>query len=221
MLKIKCFNCGEYGHYAHDCLKPHDNANIAQESEQNQKLENMMDLDNSSVSKECAMVCTEVHYEDEDLIVYGDQGVSTEEHDEATYGKLTKTQSEEEEEVKYNMALCANNSVSPEKKRRQLNENMPSKNAHDISQSDILLNENPTGNTFNNELTTVQDPTGDDNKIESSKAWTMEMPTNDSDILITTMNGLEQVRKDYKKLVYARAIHSNHVIQYHMQQIME
>ena len=31
--KIKCFNCGEYGHYVCDCPKPHDNANIAQESE--------------------------------------------------------------------------------------------------------------------------------------------------------------------------------------------
>ena len=30
MSKIKCLNCGEYGHYAHDYLKPHDNANIAQ-----------------------------------------------------------------------------------------------------------------------------------------------------------------------------------------------
>ena len=33
MSKIECYNCGEYGHYAHDSLKPHDNANIAQESE--------------------------------------------------------------------------------------------------------------------------------------------------------------------------------------------
>ena len=30
MSKIKCFKCGEYGHYAHDCLKPNDNVNIAQ-----------------------------------------------------------------------------------------------------------------------------------------------------------------------------------------------
>ena len=33
MSKIKCYNCDEYGHYAHDCPKPHDNANIAQECE--------------------------------------------------------------------------------------------------------------------------------------------------------------------------------------------
>ena len=96
MSKIKCYNCREYGHYACDCLKPCDNANIAQESEQNNKLENMMDLDNSSVSKECVMMCMDVHCEDgdEDLIVYGDQGVSTEEHDKTMYGKVMKTQSE-------------------------------------------------------------------------------------------------------------------------------
>ena len=33
MSKIKCDNCGEYWHYAHDCLKPCDNVNIAQENE--------------------------------------------------------------------------------------------------------------------------------------------------------------------------------------------
>ena len=36
----------------------------------------------------------------------------------ATYGELMKTQSEEEEEVKCNVALCANDSVSLERKRR-------------------------------------------------------------------------------------------------------
>ena len=82
----------------------------------------MMNLDNSSVSKECAMVCTDVHYEesDENIIMYGDQGVSTEEHNKTMYGKLTKTESEEEEEVTYNVALCTNDNLSLEKKRRQL-----------------------------------------------------------------------------------------------------
>ena len=43
MSKLKCFNFGEYGHNAQDCLKPCDNANIAQESEQNNKVKNMLD----------------------------------------------------------------------------------------------------------------------------------------------------------------------------------
>ena len=65
------------------------------------------------------MMCMEVHCEDgeEDLIVYGDQGVSTEEHDKATYGKPMKTQSEEEDKIKYNMAYVLM-TVSLEKKRR-------------------------------------------------------------------------------------------------------
>ena len=64
-----------------------------------------------------------------------------------------KTQSEEEEEVKCNVALCTYHSVSLEKIRRQLNETMPNENIHNVNQSDISLNEHPTGNTFNNEAT--------------------------------------------------------------------
>ena len=86
----------------------------------NKGFENMMDLDNSSETKECAMVCTDVHYEesDENIIMYGDQGVSTEEHNKTMYGKLTKTECEEEEEVTYNVALCTNDNLSLEKKKK-------------------------------------------------------------------------------------------------------
>ena len=86
MSKIKLFNCGEYGHFAHDCPKTCENANIAQESDQNGKSESMLDLDNISVREECAMVCTELQYEDasKDKLVYGDQGINTEEYDTAT-----------------------------------------------------------------------------------------------------------------------------------------
>ena len=43
MSKIKCFSCGEYGHFACHCPEAHDNANIAQESEQKSKMETMLD----------------------------------------------------------------------------------------------------------------------------------------------------------------------------------
>ena len=84
-----------------------------------------------------------------------------------------------------------------------------------------MLNEDPTRNTFNNKVTVVQGPTGDDDEIELQKAWMMEMLTNDGNISTTMMNGSKQVRGDYKKFMYARAPHSNHAKQYHMQQIME
>ena len=67
----------------------------------------------------------------------------------------------------------------------------------------------------------LQGPMGDDNKIELQKTWMMEMLMNDSNISTTMMNGLEQANGDYKKFLYTRATHSNHAIQYHMQQIME
>ena len=52
----------------------------------------MLDLDSTSVSEECAMVCTELQYEDtsENEVVYGDQGISIEVYKKATYDDLTK-----------------------------------------------------------------------------------------------------------------------------------
>ena len=91
---------------------------------------------------------------------------------------------------------------------------MPDKNIHNVSQSDVSLNEIL-------EATVVQGPTGDGDEIKSWKAWTMEMLMNDGDISTTMTNGSEQVSEDYKTFLYARATHSNHAIQYHMQQIME
>ena len=75
-----------------DCPKARDNTNIAQESVQKGKSESMLDLDNINVREECAMVCTEPQYEDtsEDEVVYGDQGINTEEYEKATYGDLMK-----------------------------------------------------------------------------------------------------------------------------------
>ena len=43
---------------------------------------------------------------------------------------------------------------------------MPDENIHNVSQSDVSLNENPTGNIFNNEAIVVQGPTGDDDEIK-------------------------------------------------------
>ena len=223
MSKIKCFNCGEYGHFACDCLKACNNANIAEESEQNKKVENMLNLDNVSVSEECAMMCTEVQFEDtdKDLVVYRDQGINTEEYEKAMYGDHMKTQSKEEEELKYNVALCTNDSVSLERKKRRLNKTIPNKNVHDVSQSDASLNENHTGNSFNNTMTVAQGPTDDDDENESRKLWKMEMLMSDGDISMSMTNEPGQMSEEYKKFLYSSATPSNHSIQYHMWQIIE
>ena len=118
MSKIRCYNCGELGHFAQDSPKPRKNANIAQGSEQNRKLAELMDLGNNGVCKECAMICTYVYSDEEykEMVVYGDQGVTSRKFDEDTYGELMNTDSNEEQIVKYNVALCTQDSVSLEKK---------------------------------------------------------------------------------------------------------
>ena len=67
----------------------------------------------------------------------------------------------------------------------------------------------------------VQGPSDDNDENESWKAWTMEMLMNGSDISTSMMNEQEQVSEEDKKFLYTRAVHSNHLIQYHMQQIIE
>ena len=104
------------------------NANNAQKIEENQKFGEFMDFGDSSVCEECAMICTNVYRDDEyeDLVVYGDQGISTKTYDEETYGDLLKTGNDEEPFLKYNVALCTQDSVSLEKKQRRLNRDIPS-----------------------------------------------------------------------------------------------
>ena len=71
-----------------------------------------MDLGDNSVCEECAMICTDAYSNEE----YGDQGITSRKSDEDTYGDLMNTDSDEEPVFKYNVALCAQDSVSLEKK---------------------------------------------------------------------------------------------------------
>ena len=210
MTKIKCYNCGEMGHFAQNCPKPCKNANIARESEQNRKFGNLMDFGDNSVCKECAMICTDIYSNEEyeDHIVYGDQGISSKTYDEERYGDLLKTDSDEEPIIKYNVTLCAQDSVSLEKKGRRLNRDIPSEDETQLS-------------LINKKNDTVQDPTSYDDDIESQKAWTMGMSTIDSDISMMNTEELTQIEDHNKKFLYAQAVHANHLIQYHMHEISE
>ena len=115
MTKIKCFNCGEMGHFAWNCLKPRENANLARENEQNCKFAKLRDFGNNNICEECAMIYTDGYSDEEHehMVVYGNQGITTEKYDEDTYGDLMDTDSDEDQIVKYNMALYWLMTVSP------------------------------------------------------------------------------------------------------------
>ena len=223
MSKIKCYNFGEFGHFARDCPKARDNANIAQESAQNGKSESMLDLDNISVREECPMVCTKPQYEDasEDEIVYGDQGINKEEYEKATYGDLMQSQTNEENEVKCTVAQRAIDSVILERKKRRFNYNDPEEKTDDSNQCDTLISERGTENSINELTPEAQGPTEDDNKNESRKAWTMEMLMNGFDNSTNTTSEEESMSDNERMFLYVREVHSNHSIQYHMHEIME
>ena len=83
------------------------------------------------------------------------------------------------------------------------------------------MNELSTVNSINESMLEVQGPTDDNNKNESRKAWTMEMLMNGGNISANATNEEVSMSDNEKMFLYARAVHSNHSIQYHMHQIME
>ena len=129
------------------------------------------------------------------------------------------TDSDEEPVVKYNVALCAHDSVSLKKKRRQLNRDIPSEDKNQLSLSHNEINRTDNEEAINKEKDTVPGPTSYDNEIESWKAWTMEMPMIDGDISMMEAGELEQIEDNNKKFLYARVVHANHMIQHHMHEI--
>ena len=182
-----------------------------------------MDLGNNSVCKECAMICTDAYSDEEyeEKVVFGDQGITSRKFDDDMYGDLMNTDSDEEPVVKYNAALCAQDSVSLEKKRRRLNRDIPGEEENQLSLSHNKINRTNNEEAINKENDTVLGPTSYDDEIELQKAWTLGMPTINGDISMMDTEELEQIEDNNKKFLYARAVHANHMIQHHMHEILE
>ena len=153
--------------------------------------------------------------------MYGDQGINTEEYEKAIYGNLMQTQSDEENEVKCTVAQRANDSVILERKKRRFNYNDPEEKSDNNNQCDTMISDGGTENSINETVPEAQGPTKDNNKNESRKAWTMEMLMNGFDNSTNTTSEEESMSDNERMFLYARAVHSNHSIQYHMHQIME
>ena len=198
------------GHFARNCPKPRENANLARENERNSNFGNWLDLGDNSVCEECAMICTDVYSTDESegMIVYGDQGISSENYDEETYGDLLNTDSDDEQVIKYDVALLATDSISLEKKRRRLNRDIPSEAPNHLSR-------------LNEDSDTKQGLTTQDEESESQEAWTMGMPSIDGDISTTNSSEQQRIEDKNNQFLYARAMHASHMIQHHMQGISE
>ena len=143
-----------------------------------------MDLGNNSVCKECTMICTDVYSDEEyeEMVVYRDHNITSRKFDEDTYGELMNTDSDEEQIIKYNVALCTQDSVSLEKKQKWLNRDIPSEDKNHLSLSHNEISKVDNEEAINKEIDTVQGPTSYDKEIESRKVWTMGMPMTDSDI---------------------------------------
>ena len=132
-----------------------------------------------------------------------------------------KTDSNEEPVVKYNVALCTQDSVSLEKKQRRLNRDIPIEDKSRLSLSHNAINRTDNEDALNKEKDTVPHPTSNDDENESQKAWTMGMPTIDGDISTMHTGELTQIEDRNEKFLYARAVHANLMIQHHMHEISE
>ena len=189
----------------------------------NRKIAELMDLGNNSVCEECAMICTDAYSDEEyeEMVVYRDQGITSKNFDKDTYGDLMNTDSDKEPVIKYNVALCTHNSVSLEKKRRQLNRDIPSEDENQLSLSHNEINRTDNMEAINQETKTVQGPTSYDDEIELQKAWTMGMPMIDGNISTMDSEELERIEDNKKKFLCARVVHANHMIQHHMYEISE
>ena len=83
------------------------------------------------------------------------------------------------------------------------------------------ISKKSTVDSINKSTSVVQGPADDDDENELQKSWTMEMLMNDGNISMNMTNEEESMSDDEKRFLYARVVHSNHSIQYHMHQIME
>ena len=104
------------------------------------------------------------------------------------------TDSEEEPILRYNVALCTQDSVSLEKMRRWLNRDIPSEDENQLSLSHIEINRTDNKDAINNEIDTVQGPTSYGDEIESQNMWTMGMPMIDGNISMMESEELDKLK---------------------------